>query len=319
MKGLLHPPQSRTRCEAHEAPAWLDRAKRDREAPARSMWSVRLSGAFKPYDAECSAAIEEAYQRGDEEAAVRVAGQRYIIDFAKMTQCPASDRTRRRPVRRTAPPAPPPADAKRKRDEVEGGEATEEDEPPAPAPVASVSAPAPAPATQDVPIAETRALPAGETAAAAASSQPAAPATTHEGEKKSAEPALNFTIRRAVTIRIPDVALDGWNLRLHLSNGANFPVWLPRNARPGQRARVVLSIPATRNEDNLIFPRCVKMTHRGMAIPGFMPQLLTALPSRAATFPSTLQAPCASAAASQLASSGQAGPSAPQPPEASLP
>jgi hypothetical protein len=46
VKGLLHPPQSRTRCEAHEAPAWLDRAKRDREAPARSMWSVRLSGAF---------------------------------------------------------------------------------------------------------------------------------------------------------------------------------------------------------------------------------------------------------------------------------
>ena len=28
VKGLLHPPQSRTRCEAHEAPAWLDRAKR---------------------------------------------------------------------------------------------------------------------------------------------------------------------------------------------------------------------------------------------------------------------------------------------------
>lgn len=68
-----------------------------------STWSVMLAGAFKAYEPHISLAIEEAYQRGDDEAAVTVRGTKYLITFTPRTamkQKLASDPTKQRAVRR---------------------------------------------------------------------------------------------------------------------------------------------------------------------------------------------------------------------------
>ena len=76
-------------------------------------WSVVLKGSYVPYEASVSAAIEAAYQRSEQEALVKICGERYRIIFAPpMKQIAVEDPTRRRNVQRTAPPpAPAPAPA----------------------------------------------------------------------------------------------------------------------------------------------------------------------------------------------------------------
>jgi len=79
-----------------------------------------LSGQFAPYDAPVSRAIEEAFQRGDDEIIATIRGSQYVIALkppSAMKQQLVSDPSRQRAVRRVpAPATAEPAVSKRKRD-----------------------------------------------------------------------------------------------------------------------------------------------------------------------------------------------------------
>lgn len=129
-----------------------------------AQWAVWLAGRYAPYDKAISDEVEQAWQRGEDEALITVRAARYIIAFKPahaMKQKLESDPGKQRAVQRTAEPAPAPAAAvahapaapspapappppmagqKRPIDD----DATDEDEPP-PAPASPPAAAAAAP------------------------------------------------------------------------------------------------------------------------------------------------------------------------------
>ena len=98
-------------------------ARRGRAGPAAArpwllprtlpMWSVKLAGAFSPYDRDVSAKIEESFQKDNSgECCITLRGTDYTIDFQTMKQRQTSDKSKVRGVKRTATtPAPAPAQA----------------------------------------------------------------------------------------------------------------------------------------------------------------------------------------------------------------
>ena len=73
---------------------------------AQPEWSVMLGGQYEPYDAPTASAIEEAFQRGDEEVQATIDGKLYVIVLKPpMKQQLSSDPTRQRAIQRRPAPA----------------------------------------------------------------------------------------------------------------------------------------------------------------------------------------------------------------------
>ena len=66
-----------------------------------------LGGQFEPYDAPTASAIEEAFQRGEEEVQATIDGKLYVIVLKPpmKQQLSSSDPTRQRAIQRRPAPA----------------------------------------------------------------------------------------------------------------------------------------------------------------------------------------------------------------------
>jgi hypothetical protein len=79
----------------------------------------------------------------------------------------------------------------------------------------------------------------------------------------STSPGSKTTSTWSVIIEVPDMDLGLWNLRLHLSNGATFPVWVPPSLR-GRLIRVKCKVLGPQPTELHLS----KVTYRKQPIPG---------------------------------------------------
>lgn len=74
---------------------------RAHNARTQCEWEFEGDAGWAPFDVEADTAIKQAVERGDDCCEVRIAGHRYLLDFANMTQFNMSSRRTRRIRRRS--------------------------------------------------------------------------------------------------------------------------------------------------------------------------------------------------------------------------